>query len=263
MHLMRLVVAVILLPLFYLYIMKLPAEYFLLLLMIVSIIAQAEFYSMYNVRGLLKYSGIVLGIAIISITYISRNLFADFFVFSFLLIASMRLLLKRDPSSSLHDIAPVAVALIYIPGMLGYQMHLREQGSEWIIFLYGCVWTSDSFAYYIGKGIGKRKLYKEVSPNKTVAGGVGSIVGGAVAAVVLNAAFIHSMPLAKAAIIGIIIGIVAVIGDLVESMFKRDTKVKDSGHIIPGHGGMLDKLDGVLFAGPMLYWVSIAFGIIQ
>lgn len=275
MHLKRLIIAVIALPLLYFYITKLPAEYFLFLLITITAIAQYEFYSMYNVKGLLRYSGIAIGILTISVAYLSahywivqdlsKNLLIDLFAVSFLIVACIRLFSKRSPASSLHDIAAVIVAVVYIPGLLCYQIYLREHGAEWIIFLYGCVWASDSLAYYIGSGIGKRKLYKEVSPNKTIAGAAGSIAGGAIGAVILKTALIYSisLPFVKAVIMGIIIGVMTVIGDLVESMFKRDAGVKDSGNILPGHGGILDKLDSVLFAGPVLYWVAIGFGLIK
>lgn len=275
MHLKRLIIAVIALPLLYFYITKLPAEYFLFLLITITAIAQYEFYSMYNVKGLLRYSGIAFGILTISAAYLfthylialdlSRNLLTDLFSVSFFIVACIRLFSKRSPASSLHDIAAVIVAVVYIPGLLGYQIYLRERGAEWIIFLYGCVWASDSLAYYIGSGIGKRKLYEEVSPNKTIAGAAGSIAGGAIGAVILKTALIYSisLPFVKAVIIGIIIGAISIIGDLVESMFKRDAGVKDSGNILPGHGGILDKLDSLLFAGPVLYWAAIAFRLIE
>lgn len=275
MHLKRLIIAVIALPLLYFYITKLPAEYFLFLLITITAIAQYEFYSMYNVKGLLRYSGIALGILTISAAYLSthylivrdlsRNLLTDLFAVSFFIVACIRLFSKRSPASSLHDIAAVIVAVVYIPWLLGYQIYLREHGAEWIIFLYGCVWASDSLAYYIGSGIGKRKLYREVSPNKTIAGAAGSITGGAIGAVILKTALIYSisLPFVKAVIMGIIIGAISIIGDLVESMFKRDAGVKDSGNILPGHGGILDKLDSLLFAGPVLYWVAIAFRLIE
>lgn len=263
MHLKRLIIAFIVLPLAYFYITKLPAVYFLFLLIAVAAVAQYEFYSMYRVKGFWKYPCIALGALTISTMYFSRDLFTDVFIFSFLVIACMRLFLKRSPESSLLDIATAVTAIIYIPWLLGYQLYLRRQGYEWIIFLYGCVWASDSLAYYIGKGMGRRKLYEEISPNKTVAGAVGSIAGGALGAVILKTVFICSiaLPLSKAVILGIIIGAVTIIGDLVESMFKREAGVKDSSNIFPGHGGILDKLDGVLFAGPVLYWVSISLGL--
>ncbi len=249
------------LPLFYLYIIKLSALYFLFFLIFATIVSQYEFYSMYNVKGLLRYSGIAGGILTISAVYLSKNTFADFFAVLFLVVSCVRLFSRRDPSSSVHDVAVVLLAIVYIPVLLGYQIYLRESGAEWIVFLYGCVWASDSLAYYIGRGIGKRKLYEEVSPKKTIAGAVGSVAGGGIGAVILKSAFIYSidLPLDKAIFLGIIIGAVSIAGDLVESMFKRDAGLKDSGNFLPGHGGALDKVDSLLFAGPVLYWAAKAF----
>ena len=106
----------------------------------------------------------------------------------------------------------MVIAVIYIPWLLGYQLYLRENGSGWIIFLYGCVWASDSLAYYIGKGIGRRKLYEEISPNKTIAGAVGSVTGGIVGAIILKITLVSYilMSLIQAAVLGTIIGMVAI-----------------------------------------------------
>jgi phosphatidate cytidylyltransferase len=261
MHLKRLIVAAILLPVFYLYIMHLPPQFFLILLWGVSSVAITEFYSMYHVRGLLKYTCIFLGIVVLSASYLSTTLLFEMIAISAITIMSMRLFLKRDPLSSLQDISPPIVGLLYIPALLTFQIQLRKLGPEWIIFLYSLVWVSDSMAYYVGKGFGKRKLYAAVSPHKTLAGAVGSIAGGALCALVLSYAFIPLLTASSALVIGIIIGVTTIIGDLVESMFKRDAGMKDSGVIIPGHGGILDKIDGVLFGGPVLYFLLSAIGI--
>ena len=153
--------------------------------------------------------------------------------------------------------------MLYIPGFLSSQTQIRNVGPEWIIFLYATVWASDSAAYYIGKGIGKKKLYQEMSPNKTVAGAVGSVAGGAAGASILKILIVPQLTLPSAAFIGCLIGTISIAGDLVESMFKRDAGVKDSGVLIPGHGGILDKIDGTLFAGPLLYWVLTFKGLLR
>jgi phosphatidate cytidylyltransferase len=257
MNLKRHIVALIMLPLFYLFIMKLQPAFFFLLLLIVSVVAQSEFYSIYRVDGIMRFTGLILGISIIlAMTHFSRNLFPDILAFSFIVLSAMRLIEKRDPSFSLRDIGPVLLAILYIPCLLVFQIFLRNDGPEWIVFLYGCVWASDSLAYYVGKAIGKRRLYEEVSPNKTVAGAFGSLTGGALAGVILKWGLIPSMSIQKSLVIGLSIGIATVIGDLVESMFKRDAGVKDSSTLVPGHGGVLDKVDGALFSGPVLYWIT-------
>ncbi len=257
MHLQRLVVALAALPVFYLYIMKLPQIFFFVLLLVVAVMAQLEFYSMYKISGVMKKAGLLMGVAILLMTYYSPNSISNIILISFVLVTSVRLFGKRDPMSSLNDISPVMLSLLYIPSLLGLQLSLRQNGPEWIIFLFGSVWASDSLAYYIGKGIGKRRLYMEVSPNKTVAGAFGSLFGGALSACLLDLLLVKRLGLSRAVLAGIIIGATTITGDLVESMFKRDAGVKDSSNIIPGHGGILDKIDGVLFAGPALYWILV------
>ncbi len=261
MHAKRLVVALVLLPLFYLSVMRLPDVFFFVLLLTASIVAQWEFYTMYRIDGLMKNSGMFFGVLLFATAYISKNLFPHVLMFSVMAAAAVRLFGKKDPVSSLRDLSPSLLALFYIPGLLVFQLSLRGMGPAWIIFLYGCVWVADSFALYVGKTLGRRKLYQAVSPNKTVAGAVGSLTGGALSGWLLNLLLLHSMTLFESLLIGIIIGATTIVGDLVESMFKRDAGVKDSSAIIPGHGGVLDKIDGALFAGPVLYWVSLAAGL--
>lgn len=261
MHLKRLAVAALLLPLFYFYIMKLPDVYFFALLLTVSIIAQWEFYSMYRMSGLMRNAGILFGVLLFLSVYMVKYPYVS--MGAVMAIFVIRLFGRRDPESSLHDISFTVLALLYVPGLLSFQLFLRHIGPEWIIFLFGCVWIADSFAYYVGKAVGKRKLFREVSPNKTVAGAVGSLLGGCLSGWFLNEVLVHTMGSGQSILIGLIIGATTIVGDLVESMFKRDAGVKDSSNIIPGHGGVLDKIDGVLFAGPVLYWISRAAGVIE
>ncbi|MFZ5906129.1 MAG: phosphatidate cytidylyltransferase [Nitrospirota bacterium] len=260
MHGKRLLVAAILLPLLYWYIMYLSREYFLFLLGSLSFVAMLEFYAMYRVYGLFRLLCLALGTSLIVISAYVPDFMAKFLALGIMAVFASRLIIKRTPLSSLHDLAAPVVGLLYIPLLLSFQTHLRDLGPEWIIFLYASVWSADSFAYYIGKGIGKTKLYPEVSPNKTVAGAVGSLLGGTLGALLLRMLLVPQIGMYQAAITGVIIGIISIIGDLAESMFKRDAGVKDSGIIIPGHGGILDKIDGALFTGPLLYAMLKIFG---
>ncbi|WP_203472860.1 phosphatidate cytidylyltransferase [Dissulfurispira thermophila] len=256
----RVIVAVIALPPFYLYITKLPPIFFLLLLTTVSVLAQMEFHAMYKTNRLISFSGIISGVILLCLPLIQPSGFSLqtlSFIFPFMLMACTRLFLIKDPSSSLKDISPAVVGFLYIPNLLLAQWHLRLRGYEWILFLYGCVWASDSLAYYIGKGMGKRRLYKEVSPNKTIAGAFGSVIGGMLSALLLGKLMMDNIAFYVLIAMGIAIGSITIVGDLIESMFKRDAGVKDSGSFIPGHGGILDKIDGALFAGPLLYWITL------
>lgn len=265
MHWKRVVVAAFALPLFYLCITKSSPETFLVLLTVISILGQVEFYSMYKAGRALSASGILTGALLLcsySLSSSPLNLQAIILMIGFILISSVRLFLIKDPESSLKDISPVAAGLVYIPVLLAAQWFLRLRGYEWILLLYGCVWASDSLAYYMGKGIGKKKLYKEVSPNKTVAGAFGSIIGGMLSAALLGSLLLKNTGIPWLVLTGGVVGAVTIVGDLVESMFKRDAGVKDSGSLIPGHGGILDKLDGVLFAGPALYLITLLMDIL-
>jgi phosphatidate cytidylyltransferase len=221
MHLKRLVVAAILLPVLYLYIMHLSPAYFTLLLIIISGIALLEFYTMYHVRGILRYSGIFFGILILCTFYFSRGFLFNVISLSVLTLAAMRLFLKKDPGSSLYDTSIPVFGLLYIPGLLTFQAYIRDAGPEWIILLYATVWAADSMAYYIGTFFGKKKLYVEVSPNKTVAGAAGSLIGGVLGVITMKYTLIPLLTVSYVFTIGIMIGAISVIGDLVESCLNE------------------------------------------
>ncbi|MBI5641769.1 MAG: phosphatidate cytidylyltransferase [Nitrospirae bacterium] len=263
MHLKRLVVALLIVPPFYLAIMYLPAEFFFFLLSFFSTLALFEFYTMFRLDNMMKYSGIIAGAALLAVFFLAPWLFSHALLLSVLTIMSLRLFLKKDPASSLSAVSTAVIGLLYIPGLLSFQMNLYKAAPAWIILLYASVWASDSMAYYIGKGFGKRKLYEAISPNKTVAGAFGSVGGGMLGIILVKTALLPHISLAHAVLIGAVVGVTTIVGDLVESMFKRDAGVKDSSGIIPGHGGVLDKLDGVTFAGPAFYWVCVALGLLR
>lgn len=253
MHLKRLITAAILLPLLYLYIAKLPPVYFSALISMAGVIALWEFLGMYKLEPALKIAGTVLGALMLAAAIYRIGLIADLFALSFITIAALRLILKPPPGA-LKDISVFAVGFFYIPGLLVFQIMLRDLGFEWIIFLYGCVWAGDSLAFYVGSTLGRVKLYPSVSPKKTLEGAAGSVIGGVLAAIILKYIFSLPIPFFQSVFLGFLLGSTAIIGDLVESMFKRDAGVKDSSNLIPGHGGILDKMDGSLFSAPILYW---------
>ena len=131
-----------------------------------------------------------------------------------------------------------------------------DGGCELVWILFACTWASDTFAYFIGSAIGSHKLAPSISPNKTFEGFFGSIVGTALTAVLVGA-FIFGYPLQQMAIIGVVLAIVATLGDLFESAVKRFTGVKDSGILIPGHGGVLDRFDSILYTAPVFYYIIL------
>ena len=121
-----------------------------------------------------------------------------------------------------------------------------------IIAIFIIIWTNDTFAYIIGKSIGKNKLFETISPKKTIEGFVGGVVFAIIASVIISKYYLQ-MPVYVWIITALIVSFFGTIGDLVESKFKRIANVKDSGNIMPGHGGMLDRLDSIIFVAPFLF----------
>ena len=170
-----------------------------------------------------------------------------------------------------RPIGAVAITLfgaVYTGGMLSFAYGLRYHnyavgataGMALVLYPLLLTWTSDTAAYFVGRALGRRKLVPSVSPGKTVAGAVGALV----ASVVVSWLYARYAlpPLAKLSVLpwpavwfGAVISVAVQIGDLAESLIKREAGVKDSSHIIPGHGGVLDRLDSLLFAIPVAYLV--------
>jgi phosphatidate cytidylyltransferase len=148
-------------------------------------------------------------------------------------------------------------ASLYVGVCLAHVILIRflPQGPFWLTLLIAIVAGSDTGAYYAGRAWGKRKLFPQISPKKTVAGGVGGLVTGIIAAECINLLFPEKAdPLALLLAAGLLI-VVGIAGDLTESMIKRSVGVKDSGTILLGHGGLLDRIDSLLLTGPVLYYL--------
>ena len=262
MLLKRIVVALVAIPLLYFYITKLPPVFFLVLLAVLSALAQHEFYAMYRTTKLMSLLGTIAGISLLASAYFVPGTAPErfqpmLFILIFMSISSARLFTTKNPSSALKDLAPVVIGFFYIPLLLLPLWYLRLDGYEWIFLLCLCVWSSDTFAYTIGSKFGKRKLYEEVSPNKTLEGAFGSVAGGIIASLLFGSFLIKEAGVLTLLLIGAVLGAVTIVGDLVESMFKRDARIKDSGTLIPGHGGVLDRIDSILFAAPALYLLRL------
>ncbi|XWK56821.1 phosphatidate cytidylyltransferase [Tunturiibacter gelidiferens] len=170
----------------------------------------------------------------------------------------------------LPDTAQGLFGLIYIayPLTLVPLLWKQEDGPALVLFLMVCVWAGDIAALYIGRAFGKRKLAPRLSPGKTWAGSIASIVGSVIAASIVIAiadtltahgnTLLHiSEPLWQSLLLAAILNIAAQLGDLLESAIKRGAGVKDSGTMLPGHGGILDRIDALLLAAPVLWYVLL------
>jgi phosphatidate cytidylyltransferase len=177
-----------------------------------------------------------------------------------LLIPASYVFSKGSATESINEALPssaVAVMATLYVGMLGGSL-IRMRGDfpvgpKLVFFLLAVVWLGDAGAYYTGRAFGRRKLSPRISPKKTVEGLIGGIATSIVAAVVIHFTFFHEFPLTHAIAAGIILSASGVVGDLAESLWKRSAAVKDSGTLIPGHGGFLDRFDSIFFTAPILY----------
>jgi len=163
----------------------------------------------------------------------------------------------RHAAGSGPDWAGTALTLLgvcYCAWLLGHAIWLRglPDGRALTLFALGVTWCGESGAYFVGRRIGRHKLAPRVSPGKTVEGAAAQVAVSTVAAVV--AAPAAGLPVAHGLAIGVMLGVVGQVGDLAESFLKRSAKTKDAGSLLPGHGGLLDRLDSLLFNLPALYY---------
>ncbi len=173
---------------------------------------------------------------------------------------------QAELEEALPSSAIAVLSTLYI-GMLGGSLiRMRKDfiadGPHLIFFLLIVVWIGDAGAYYIGKTFGRHRLSPRISPKKSIEGMFGGITTSIIAAIVIHFTFFPRFPLVHAVIAGTVLSISGVVGDLAESMWKRSASVKDSGTLIPGHGGFLDRFDSIFFTAPILYvyWVLIQNG---
>jgi len=167
----------------------------------------------------------------------------------------------EEPPAALIAVARRGLALVYIALPLSLLVLTREldHGSLWILYLFMVIWGNDTFAYYTGRSFGRRRLCS-VSPGKTVEGLAGGFVGGGLGALVFGLFLLpaqSALGLGWTLLLSVPIGAAGVAGDLAESLIKRSAGVKDSGTMIPGHGGLLDRIDSLLFAIPVLYYALL------
>lgn len=180
----------------------------------------------------------------------------------FLLLTSLLLLVYTVVTKNaftFDEAGFIILSILYVGCGFYYFITIRSVGLAYIVYALFIIWATDIGAYFIGRAFGKRKLWPEISPNKTVEGSIGGVVCAALVAVVYQWTTNLFDSIGFVLVITIVLSIFGQLGDLVESAFKRHYGVKDSGNILPGHGGILDRFDSLLFILPILYFfISVA-----
>lgn len=234
---------------------------------IVAVLAMYEFLDLGRHKGYELPIPLCIVIMLVLIAaFVIEDISVEFGVFAALLILPASYVFSKKPlEDSLPSSAIAVLATTYVGMLSGSLIRLRNDfpvGWKLVFFLLLVVWMGDSGAYYVGKTFGKHKLSPRISPKKTVEGLAGGIATSVIAAVVIHFTFFPEFPLIHAIIAGVILSFAGVVGDLAESMWKRSADVKDSGTLLPGHGGFLDRFDSILFTAPILYcyWTLIVHG---
>jgi len=229
----------------------LKGRYYLsIFICILSLVGLREFYGALKNMGAnpVEYIGYLASLGVF-ISNLNSKISIDF-IFTISLIY-LFLLMTFKKSISLKDISFTVLSIMYIPFLFNYIFYLDKTKFIWLIFI--IPFSTDTFAYFTGNLIGKNKLSPKISPNKTVEGSVGGILGGLLSTIIYSL-YMQITPLWKMIILSILISIFAQIGDLVASQIKRKAKIKDYGFIMPGHGGILDRFDSVIFSSPLIYY---------
>lgn len=248
---------------------------FLAIVLFLAVTGLAEFYGIVNRRGLVCFSGWGLfgGALLVIGTFLhSRGIlgttgsparvndFETSFLILFVLGLCVRQFVSRSNTAGILAIATTLFGLMYVPWLLNFLQKINffpgVDGRYFLLYFVLITKFSDMGAYAVGSLIGKHKMIPRISPGKTWEGFVGAIVVSTAASVAFAHLFrphMAGMNLLHAVLLGIILSICAVIGDLIESIFKREAGVKDSGRFFPGIGGILDLLDSLLFNAPIMY----------
>jgi phosphatidate cytidylyltransferase len=248
---------------------------FLLIIVFLALAGLAEFYGLAEKRGLacFKWCGLIGGALLMVGTFLELigkigtqgsparvNDFETGFIILFVLGLCLRQLVSKSNTAGITAIATTLLGLMYVPWLLNFIQKINffpdVEGKYFLLYFILVTKFSDMGAYSVGSLIGRHKMIPRISPGKTWEGFAGAIAVSTAASLV----FVHffggrmaGMNFLHATILGIVLSVTAVIGDLIESLFKREAGVKDSGGLFPGIGGILDLLDSLLFNAPIMY----------
>lgn len=224
-----------------------------------------EFYRMMEAKGIRPYKtvGVAAGLVVAWYVYFDGGVFSGLFITLVLITIMVLELFRRDGGFAVFHISSTILGVFYVAWLgshvillrqLGEGLEKSDLGGFFVMFAFALAWGADTGAYFIGNAFGRRRLLPRVSPSKSVEGAVGGVVVSLVISLIARATFVPVLSLVDALVLGLLAPFFAILGDLVESLMKRDVHVKDTSHALPGHGGMLDRFDSVLFVAPLIYY---------
>jgi len=260
----RILSAVVFIPLFIL-LVRLPPPFFSGLVALAGVVGLQELYRLASARGVRchRLAGTALTLMILYSFFDPRVPLAVPVLLGVVGMPLLSLLGRRPLEERLESDAVSLFVALFVGILFGYQVALRglgpELGRDLIFLLFFVVWTGDVAAYYLGSSLGRTPLTPRISPRKTVEGAVAGVAGSLIAAFVASRTFFERMTLLDCLGVCLLLSVAGILGDLVESVWKRGAGVKDSATLVPGHGGILDRADSLLFGGPILYYYCRLF----
>jgi phosphatidate cytidylyltransferase len=244
---------------------------FTVLMAVFGILAALEFYRMaarakllpFTCFGLVWTAFFILGrnseLLSFLTPYFTTGLLMPLLLTSAVVIPLIGLLARRQKEGAFNSWVWTVAGILYVGWLLGHLVALRglEDGRNWVFFILFVTWASDTFAFFVGRKFGRHKLAPGISPGKTWEGAAGGVVAAVIMSILFFTPTPFRLPLTswQAIPLAVLVSIFGQLGDLVESMLKRNMGVKDSGSLMPGHGGVLDRIDSLVFASVVVYYV--------
>ena len=260
----RLVTALILLPLLVAAIwFDEPLPWLTIFIAIWGVLAVLEFYRMVATPKVLPLTGfgLIWTLMFVLSPHFDYTILDPLLLTSAIMLPLIWFVLRPKREESFSSWVWTIAGILYVGWLLSHFVALRglDFGREWVLFALFTTFASDSTAFFIGRAWGQHHLAPHVSPRKTWEGAVAGVFGAIIASLLLNAFFNLPLNYGQAMLLGVAVSIIGQFGDLVESLFKRNMGVKDSGKGVPGYGGFLDRIDSVVFAGIVVYYYVILF----
>jgi phosphatidate cytidylyltransferase len=255
-HAKRILTGFIGVPLLIAVICFFPAWVFTMIILFAALLSLNEFYSITSPDAprLIVFVNYLSTAALFSSLLFKRHFCIAIIPFFIILPLTLFMARYRTRPPTIAEIGPTLMGPFYIclPLMLLVVIFGIPLGKWWVLFIFSVIFAGDTGSFYVGRYLGKHKLCR-ISPGKTWEGAFGGLLSNIAAGSILGYLFFPSLSLLSVVVLAMGLGIGSQIGDLAESMLKRISKVKDSGTVLPGHGGMLDRIDGLLFSTPILY----------